>query len=366
MNSRQDAKKQEVLAQIVTLAAENGISLGEIESALTGNRLIKTGGGIAMRIFSILGGIFIFSGISTYIGMFWGEMNSAMRVIITLGSGFAVYILGIAFSRDPKRVSMVAPVMLAAAIMESGGLFVLIYEYFNNNTHNWRFACLIVFGIMFSQQGLTFLARRIPIMLLTTLWFGSLFFAVTFDMLGLPQEWNTLIIGFSLLATAYGIAGSEYQRSLQIVYLAGLFTFFSGIAEIFRILHMPEWGMVIVGGSLLSVTYGVRGRVHPSTLSLSYLVGAFCFLFGWFDVLKETVFEGLYIAIACLMIYFSVIIHSTTLLVLSVLAMLSYIGYFTAEHFVNSAGWPVALIVIGVLFSAISAGALRIKKKYIS
>ena len=115
MNSKQDIQKQEILTQIVTLAKENGISLGEIESALAGNKLIKAGGGIAMRIFSILGGIFIFSGISTYIGMFWGEMNSAMRVIITLGSGFAVYIMGIVFSRDPKRIGMVAPVMLAAA-----------------------------------------------------------------------------------------------------------------------------------------------------------------------------------------------------------------------------------------------------------
>jgi hypothetical protein len=46
--------------------------------------------------------------------------------------------------------------------------------------------------------------------------------------------------------------------------------------------------------------------------------------------------------------------------------MLSYIGYFTAQHFVHSVGWPVALILLGLMFFAISSFALRIRKQYIA
>lgn len=313
--------KQDILAQIVTLATSNGISASDIESAMVGvkteklpEKLLEKSGGIAMKIFSILGGVFIFAGIAAYIGMFWGDMNSAMRVIITLGSGFVVYILGVIFSRDSRYQSAVAPLMLVAAFLECGGLFVMIDEYFNNHTNNWRLACLIVFGLMLLQQGMTFISMRIPILLFTTLWFASSFFAVAFDMLEVPERWNAIIIGVSLISIAYGLRTSIYQRTLQ----------------------------------------------------LAYLFGSLFFLFGAFDILENTPFEILYLAITCFMIYMSVMAHSTTLLVVSVLAMLSYIGYFTAQHFVHSAGWPLALIVLGVLFFIVSAGALRIKKKYIS
>ena len=308
--------KQDVLAQIATLAAENGISINDIELEMSGGnksrKAIEKSGGIAMKIFSILGGVFIFAGIAAYIGMFWEEMNSAMRVIITLGSGFVCYILGVIYSRDSKYPSAVAPLMLVAALLETGGLFVMIDEYFNNNTNNWRLACLIVFGLMLLQQGLTFISMRIPILLFTTLWFACSFFAIAFDMLGITENWNAIFIGLSLLLIAYGLRCTIYHRTLQ----------------------------------------------------LAYLVGSVLFLCGIFDVLHNTPFEILYLAITCFMIYMSVIAHSTTLLVVSVLAMLSYIGYFTAEHFVHSAGWPLALIVLGVLFFIISAGAVRIKKKY--
>lgn len=308
--------KQDALAQITSLAIQNGISVSEIEAAILGNnteKKLEKSGGIAMKIFSILGGIFIFAGISSYIGMFWDEMNSAMRVIITLGSGFVAYLIGVTFFRNARYPTAVAPVMLVAALMECGGLFVMIDEYFSNNSNNWRLACLIVFGLMLLQQLLTFISIRIPILLFTTLWFAGSFFAIAFDMLGVPERWNAIFIGLSLLLIAYGLRTTIYHRTLQ----------------------------------------------------LAYLVGSISFLYGTFDVLSNTPFEILYLAITCFMIYMSVMAHSTTLLVVSVLAMLSYIGYFTAENFVDSAGWPLALIVLGVLFFIISAGALRIKKKYI-
>ena len=61
------SNKQDVIAQIISLAAENGISVNEIETAMLGSKPAKiskeSGGGIAIKIFSILGGIFICAGI---------------------------------------------------------------------------------------------------------------------------------------------------------------------------------------------------------------------------------------------------------------------------------------------------------------
>jgi hypothetical protein len=206
---------------------------------------------------------------------------------------------------------------------------------------------------------------RIPILLFTTLWAGSLFFSTAFDMLNVSGEWNAIIIGFSLLVIAYNMSSSAYQRTLQLAYIFGAGSFFSGMETIFYKSEFPEFGIAIVGTSLLSLSYGVRSKVYQSTLLLSYTVASFLFLYGWFDVLRGSIFEVFYIAITCFMVYFSVLVHSTFLLIISVLSMLSYIGYFTAHNFMQSVGWPLALIILGVLFFAVSAGALRIKRKYI-
>jgi len=303
--------KQEALSQIANLAREYDISAQEILGVIASETAQKKeGSSIALRIFSILGGIFIFSGISIYIGMQWASMNSAMRVIITLGSGFVAYILAVIFSREESKGKFVAPLFLIAAILETGGLFVLIDEYFSTNSHDVNMACLIVFGIMLAQQGFTFLSMRFPVLLFTTMWFGSCFFATAFDRIGVSENWNAISVGASLLFIAYGLKNSIYGRILQ----------------------------------------------------LAYFFGSIFVLYAAFDLLKD---NPLYLALTAFMIYMSITARSTTMLIISVLAMLSYIGYFTAEHFVNSVGWPVSLIVLGLVFYGIGVGAVKLKKKYI-
>ena len=42
-----------------------------------------------------------------------------------------------------------------------------------------------------------------------------------------------------------------------------------------------------------------------------------------------------------------------------------YVGYFTKENFADSVGWPLALILLGILMMAIGAFAVRIHRRYI-
>ena len=65
------------------------------------------------------------------------------------------------------------------------------------------------------------------------------------------------------------------------------------------------------------------------------------------------------------MVYLSTYVRSRTLLFTSTIALLSFIGYFTARHFIDSIGWPIALILLGFLMIGLSAAAFRISRKYI-
>ena len=59
--------------------------------------------GVLVRVLGFLGGTFVFAGIGVFIALQWDDMNSAARIVVTLGSGLAAFIL--ACSRAGKRAS---------------------------------------------------------------------------------------------------------------------------------------------------------------------------------------------------------------------------------------------------------------------
>ena len=64
-------------------------------------------------------------------------------------------------------------------------------------------------------------------------------------------------------------------------------------------------------------------------------------------------------------VYLSVTLHSRTLLFVATAAILAYTGWFTSEHFADSVGWPIALIIFGLVMIGLSALAFRIDRDYV-
>lgn len=307
--------RQDALAQIVALARAHDLAPREIAAALGGRSATALPKNKAMLFFSALGGIFIFSGIIAFIAMFWGEMNGASRVTITLGSGFALFVMGLMAAQEGKEEryrKACVPLLLMAGWLQPTGLFVLLHEYFHKDS-DVRYACLFVFGVMLVQQLATFVAIRRTVLLFFSLAFGSLFFSTMFSLLGVSNDWSSVVVGFSLLNLSYALSNMGYR-------------------------NLPGAGFLFGGGA---------------------------FMGGAFSLLQRSPLELFYLALACFVVYVSTVVRSTTLMLVGVVAMLSYIGYFTEEHFVNSIGWPAALIVLGLVFIGIGVGAVKLKKKYI-
>ena len=89
------------------------------------------------------------------------------------------------------------------------------------------------------------------------------------------------------------------------------------------------------------------------------------FLYGLFDLVERTPFEILFIVAASGFVYLSAAIQSRTLLLVATAAILGYTGWFTSEHFADSLGWPLALVLFGMLMIGLSALAFRIDRQYI-
>ena len=89
-------------------------------------------------------------------------------------------------------------------------------------------------------------------------------------------------------------------------------------------------------------------------------------LHGLFELVQHTAIELAFLAVACGGVFLSTWVRSRTLLFVSTVAILAYISYFTNEHFQDSLGWPLVLILLGLIFIALSTIAMRISRRYIS
>ena len=114
--------KHEALEQIVMIARAHGLTPADIrtafEKAKPGGEQLS--GSLLGRILGYLGGTFIFAGLGVFIALNWDVMNSAARIIITLGSGITVFIMAIVASADERYAKVRTPLYLIAAALQPG------------------------------------------------------------------------------------------------------------------------------------------------------------------------------------------------------------------------------------------------------
>jgi hypothetical protein len=80
-------------------------------------------------VLSFVGGAFVFSGIAAFVALQWESMNSFSRVVISLGSGLALFVLGLLALRDRRFMQAATPLLLAAAALEPLGMLVALHEF---------------------------------------------------------------------------------------------------------------------------------------------------------------------------------------------------------------------------------------------
>ena len=297
------------LEDIAALARRHGLSASEIAAALgqpTTAAQESRGHVVLVRVLGFLGGTFVFAGIGVFIALQWSQMNSAARVVVTLGSGLATFALAVISNRETRFEKVTTPLLLVAAALEPTGMLVAFQEFGSGG--DWRLAGLITSGAMAVQFAATFGILRRSTPLFVAVLFTTLFWWTALDLLDVDSKMIALVVGGSMMLSAIGIDRTPHRDIT------------------------PVW----------------------------YLFGAAAFLYGFFDLVKDTPLEIAFVAIAAAFVYLSVVLHTRTLLFVATLAIIAYTAWFTGQHFASSVGWPIALIVFGMLMIGLSALAFRI------
>lgn len=302
--------RDEALGQIRTLIAEHHFTQQDLLSLFTTLPAKEDSGSLLQRVLIYIGGAFVFMGICVYIGMIWDDIDSLSRVIISLGSGFIAFLLGLFTMGDQRFAKAATPLFLIAAALEPTGLFVFMDEYLPH-TGDVAKAASVVFLFMLLQMSVAFTATN-----KTSLLFFTVFF------------------------------------------------FFSFLYSLMSYLEIgaPE-GPLVLGLSGLMVSWGISKTGHKTISAFYYFWGSILAAAAAFDFLEDTPADVLLIGVAAAIIYLSTQAASRTLLTVGVISLLAYLGYFTDEYFSDIVGWPIALIVLGLVMIGISIFAVKLGKK---
>ena len=305
--------RDEALVEIVTLVRQHGLTVREIASALDSDphTRVARSSGILSRVFGYLGGTFVFVGLAIYIGMRWDDLGSTGRVLLTLGPGFCAFVLALVCSTNETFAGAALPLFLIAALVQPTGILVMMKEFSRGGDP--AYGVLFMNAVMVIQQGCAFWATRRTVLALTTIFFATGFVTVALDLLHVGHDLMGIVLGVSLGCVAWSLDRSPHRL------LAGPVYFFAAVL----------------------------------------------FLAACYHLLRHTAIEVLFVGLSCAVVFLSIVARSRSLLAVGTLALISYIGYFIAEHFANNLSAPIVLMFAGFLLIAIGAAAVRINNRYI-
>lgn len=307
-----DNGKQEALRTIVTIARNHQLTAQDITTALTSEQAnAQQHSGTLSRIFGYIGSILVFSGICIFIGMQWDHFGSIERISITLGLGFAIFLIALVVLSYSDTSVIATPLLLMAALLQPTGLFVLLDEYASGSDP--LHGLLFISTVMWVQQGAVFRHKQRTTLAFTTVFFGFCFFVTAFELLEIDSDISWLTLGASLMLIAWALDHSK----------------------------------------------------HHAISAFWYFVGSVAVLFAAFELLQDQPYEALFIGLTALIIYISTAARSRTLLFVGTVSMIGYISHFTYAHFSDTLGWPIVLIICGIILIAIGFVAMKINTRFI-
>jgi hypothetical protein len=296
----------------VVRAFELGSGVSEIEQA--SSRHIN----LANVLYAI-GAAIIFIGIAILLGQNWSELSTFTRIMSTLGSGIVAYLIGMVLSRGNRFGTVGQGFFLLSVLVIPVGLGVVL----DNAGMNVSDAGvqMVIAAISLALFGISFVIYRKTLFALFSILFGTwLYFSTANFMLGnnpIYQDWNlylylAMIAGISYLSLGYYISTRASYEKLK--------------------------GFLYSFGSI-------------------YLLTAALALGGVWDVLA--------VGLVFLVIIMSVYLKSRALLTFGSLYLMAYLLKITSKYFSQSLGWPLALVIAGLLLMAVGYFSFYLNKKYI-
>ncbi len=333
-------EKQALLDLIARQVAEGAVSLSEIEAALantpggrnasgaaTGRRITAT------SILYTIGGLVLVIGVGSFVFRFWQELGGVVRVLITLGLAVAAYVAAAMLRGDADHGKISRILFFISGILAPIGAFVSL-DTLGVDYANFGWSAMIAVLLAAVYGASLFFFRAVEFAFFTVVFTTWAIYSLVGYFLDLSGGLRMLSDAYKYLTIALGVGYLLIQSTLNSA----------------RGTDTPEARDEQAFDSFLSFVgaSGILGAlIALSDWSPNQNI-------GWELASVLAVLGGLYLASKS---------GNRTLLKTSALFVFILIIRFTSEYFVDSLGWPIALIVAGIALLAAGYGLVALSKK---
>jgi hypothetical protein len=281
------------------------------------------------KIFSLIGGLIIFLGLSSLVGQYWRDMNSFLRIGSTLGIGLLLFSVASYIMLKTKQRFTGLALHLIPPILIAFGANILLFEVIlgpNSSLANNILGNVIIYFYIF---GLYIAADY---------FLSSKLFSFVAWIAGTVTYWSIVFFFIQTL-----------NISTYILYENKVFAVFGLLycMVMFYILYLND------------------NRDSKKVFNDIALFATFSYFLAnifWF-LSDKLILESLFSLVLFYSIYISIRINKLGILVASILGIILYLTYLSSRYFSNTLGWPVSLIIIGLSFVGSGYLFINLKKK---
>lgn len=272
-----------------------------------------------------IGAIIAVVGVVILVAQNWNEIGFLGRIIVTLGISLSAYILAL-IVRSPEQKSLSQVLFGVSAILAPLGVYVLLKEA----------------GMSFS----------------------------------LYSQIVTSVILFSIFTTALYV-----NKQSILVIIASAYATWTYYATLIKVVSpyyddadLFKFATMVIGVAYIYVGYGHKMLWQSKDVQdekEKALVQNFLYGVGTVAILTAGIFIGglfdvFFIALIFGAFYGSVYLKSRSMLSAGSFFLMAHIIKLTSEYFVDSIGWPIALIGVGFLLIGVGYATVYLNKKFIS
>lgn len=313
-------QKTQVLSYIKDKISSGIISYDDLNSLQEEKKTFSKN---IINVLYVIGALIILVGVVVLFSMHWDELTIAMKLLVTLGVGLASYIAGITIkSNDFRILSQI--LFVVSAILANIGVFIMLDQADIDFSLITQFFVSVIFaGVYFFAY---YINRRNILPLVIISFFTWAFYTLVLEVIDVG---NTELLKYATMALGVSYGFIAYGLSKKLI------------------------------GTSVEDT-----REKNSVSGILYLAGVSAFLGagmtigGYFDFIQVLLIFGLF--------YLSVYLKRKSILLASALFLIIHIIKISVEYFVDTAGWPLTLIVGGIVIIGVGVMTHKLNQEYVS
>ena len=315
-----------LLRELALALKEERVTPEEVRGVVSQTAVKPEGRGFNVSgVLYYIGAGIVFLGLVIFIGQQWENLNSALRIFLTLGSRVALFWSAILLDVSRKIDRVPAALHFIAGFLIPGGIFVTLFEMGFEGSDLGP-------GIIFAVLAILYVVadRLFPKVLLTA-------FSVLYGTIG-------------VILVTEGLLGGE---------------------PVFDMVDFNAYRFLGIGAAYLFLGYAMRDTIRSGLTPWLYgfgtlaVMGSTLALQG-FEPNQSLFWEILYPGIVFGMMFLAVHLRSRVMLFLGAIFLVGDIFKMTAEYFEDSLGWPLMLVLAGFVLIGVGYLTFYVNRRYIS